>query len=256
MSAKNLHTITSPEDYQSKLSEDLERVSVTNFWAAWAEPCKEMGKVVAALAAKHENVLFLEVDAETLPDISESFEVESVPTFVVLKGHTLLGRVNGADAAELTKLVDLHSKKTTKPTSTSDKAPAPPLASVPTAEKEVTAAEPVEEKKEETTEELNARIKKIMDSDKVVLFMKGTPEAPRCGFSRQTVAILNEHNVKYTHFDILQDEAVRQGLKAYNDWPTFPQLIIGGELIGGLDILRESVENGEFKEALTNVGAV
>ncbi|KAG8776746.1 monothiol glutaredoxin grx4 [Serendipita sp. 401] len=98
-------------------------------------------------------------------------------------------------------------------------------------------------------------MKSIIDSDKVVLFMKGSPEAPRCGFSRQTVAILKEHNVKYTHFDILQDEAVRQGLKTYNNWPTFPQLIIGGELMGGLDILREMVENGELKEALEAAGA-
>jgi len=121
--------------------------------------------------------------------------------------------------------------------------------------------------KEETKEELEARMRKIMDSDKVVLFMKGSPDAPRCGFSRQTVAILREHNVKFTHFDILQDEAVRQGssfffgqtigavslpsftgLKTYNNWPTYPQLIVQGELVGGLDIVKEMVASGEFQE--------
>ena len=109
--------------------------------------------------------------------------------------------------------MELHSKKPIKPTSTSDKAPAPPLTSLPGDSKEEApkAVEAVEEKKEETTEKLNARMKGIMDSDKVVLFMKGTPDAPRCGFSRQTVAILREQEVKFTHFDILQDEAVRQG---------------------------------------------
>jgi len=112
--------------------------------------------------------------------------------------------------------VELHSRKTIKPTSTSDKAPAAPLTSLPATAKEApqTVAQDEEEKekkKEETQDELEARMRKIMDSDKVVLFMKGSPDAPRCGFSRQTVAILKEHQVKFTHFDILQDEAVRQG---------------------------------------------
>lgn len=112
--------------------------------------------------------------------------------------------------------MERHSRKEIKPTSTSDKAPAPPLASLPVAVKEEAqplARDEVEEppKKEETQEELNARMRSIMDSEKVVLFMKGSPEAPRCGFSRQTVEILKKHEVKFKHFDILQDEAVRQG---------------------------------------------
>jgi glutaredoxin-related protein len=109
--------------------------------------------------------------------------------------------------------VELHSRKTIKPTSTSDRAPAPPLTNLPATAKEgtQTVTQVEEQKKEETREELEARMRKIMDSDKVVLFMKGSPDAPRCGFSRQTVAILKEHQVKFTHFDILQDEAVRQG---------------------------------------------
>jgi hypothetical protein len=72
-------------------------------------------------------------------------------------------------------------------------------------------AETLPEKKAETEEQLNERMQGIMNSDKVVLFMKGSPDAPRCGFSRQTVAILREHEVQFKHFDILQDEAVRQG---------------------------------------------
>lgn len=83
---------------------------------------------------------------------------------------------------------------------------------------------------------------------KVVLFMKGSPDAPRCGFSRKIVNLLNEQGVQFASFDILQDEAVRQGLKELNDWPTFPQLIVNGEFVGGLDIVKEMVDNGEFKE--------
>lgn len=90
-----------------------------------------------------------------------------------------------------------------KALSTSDKTPvaAPPPVTEPT--------QP--ESKVETEEELNGRMRGIMNSDKVVLFMKGSPDAPRCGFSRQTVAILRQHEVTFTHFDILQDDAVRQG---------------------------------------------
>lgn len=89
-----------------------------------------------------------------------------------------------------------------------------------------------------------------MEKSKVVLFMKGNPEQPRCGFSQKTVALLKQEKVPFSTFDILQDEAVRQGLKKLNDWPTFPQIIVNGELIGGLDILRELIETGEFKEML------
>jgi len=245
--SSNLVTINSPEHFQEVLSADLERVSVTNFWAPWAEPCKAMHDVVDELAKKYSKILFLNVDADQLPDISESFGVESVPHFIVLKGHGLLGRVAGADTKALTDIIEKHSQDASKPLSTSDKAPvaAPPP-----------ATEPKQPETElETEEELNGRMRGIMNSDKVVLFMKGSPDAPRCGFSRQTVEILRKNEVTFTHFDILQDEAVRQGLKKLNNWPTFPQLIIGGELLGGLDILREMEENGEFQEALEGVGA-
>lgn len=120
--------------------------------------------------------------------------------------------MEGANAAALTKLVDAHSTPTIKALSTSDKAPAAAPTTLPAATAVPTGStEEKEAKKEETIEELNARMRAIMDSNKVVLFMKGSPDTPRCGFSRQAVAILKENDVKFSHFDILQDEAVRQG---------------------------------------------
>lgn len=80
--------------------------------------------------------------------------------------------------------------------------------------------------------------------------MKGNPDQPRCGFSRRIVATLRDQNVHFAHFDILSDDSVRSGLKALNNWPTFPQLIINGEFVGGLDIVNEMVENGELSELL------
>lgn len=89
-----------------------------------------------------------------------------------------------------------------------------------------------------------------MQQDNVMLFMKGTPDVPRCGFSRRIVALLRDQNVQFSSFDILGDESVRAGLKVMNNWPTFPQLIVKGEFVGGLDIVQEMVENGELKEML------
>lgn len=83
-----------------------------------------------------------------------------------------------------------------------------------------------------------------------MLFMKGSPDTPRCGFSRRIVALLREQNVAFSSFDILGDDGVRAGLKELNNWPTFPQLVVKGEFVGGLDIVQEMVENGELKEIL------
>ncbi len=107
----------------------------------------------------------------------------------------------------------------------------------------------VEEKKGAPT--IEERLKRLLNRQRVMLFMKGVPSAPRCGFSRQIVEILDSHNATYESFDILQDEEVRQGLKEYSDWPTYPQLYVDGELVGGLDIVKEMVEDGELEGLLT-----
>ena len=80
--------------------------------------------------------------------------------------------------------------------------------------------------------------------------MKGTPQAPQCGFSAKTVSILNSYGVPFNTFNILSDEDIRQGLKEFSDWPTFPQLYVHGELIGGCDIVTEMHENGELEKVL------
>jgi Grx4 family monothiol glutaredoxin len=97
---------------------------------------------------------------------------------------------------------------------------------------------------------LDDRLKALINRHQVMLFMKVLPSAPKCGFSRQMCEILNNENVAYDSFDILQDEEVRQGLKKYSDWPTYPQLYVNGDLIGGLDICQEMAESGELQELL------
>jgi monothiol glutaredoxin len=94
------------------------------------------------------------------------------------------------------------------------------------------------------------RISEIVSANDVVLFMKGTPLFPQCGFSSKAVAILEHCGVGYDSIDVLQDMEVRQGIKAYSDWPTIPQLYVKGEFVGGSDIMMEMFEAGELKQLM------
>jgi monothiol glutaredoxin len=90
----------------------------------------------------------------------------------------------------------------------------------------------------------------------VVLFMKGEPQQPRCGFSAVTVQILDHLGVDFVGVDVLQDEELRQGVKTYSEWPTIPQLYVKGEFIGGSDIVREMYQSGELKTFLAEKGLI
>jgi monothiol glutaredoxin len=92
------------------------------------------------------------------------------------------------------------------------------------------------------------RIENLLNSSKVVLFMKGSPSFPQCGFSARAVAILKELQVPFQHFDVLEDPEIRDGIKEYGQWPTIPQLYINKELIGGSDIMLEMYQAGELAE--------
>ena len=98
----------------------------------------------------------------------------------------------------------------------------------------------------------NARIDEIVKSKDVVLFMKGTELFPQCGFSSRAVAILNHLNVPFETVDVLQDPEIRQGIKAYSDWPTIPQLYVKGEFVGGSDIMMEMYEAGELRKLFSD----
>ncbi|MDE2303356.1 MAG: Grx4 family monothiol glutaredoxin [Sphingomonadales bacterium] len=102
----------------------------------------------------------------------------------------------------------------------------------------------------------NTRLTEIVRGNDVVLFMKGTPLFPQCGFSSRAVAILNHLGVDFHSVDVLQDNEIRQGIKAFSDWPTIPQLYVKGEFLGGSDIMMEMYEAGELAELLREQGIV
>lgn len=265
--------ITSDQQFATIASTvDPSTLVVIYFHTLWAAPCAQMSSVFQSLSDAHssesnqvldtdENInailkanpppaaVFLSVNADDIPDLSETFDVSAVPYFVLIRDATILKELSGADPKELANTI--QSLINTKPTNTSSSAAEKQSANASsnTASQEsgstASPAKPTqtasEEEHEETEEELNARLSKLINAAPVMLFMKGTPAAPACGFSRQMVALLREHQVRFGFFDILKDNSVRQGLKAFSDWPTYPQLYINGELQGGLDIIKESL---------------
>lgn len=100
--------------------------------------------------------------------------------------------------------------------------------------------------------DVNERISKQLQTYPILLYMKGTPDFPQCGFSAQTVAALRAVGAEFAFVNIFEDPEVREGLKVYSNWPTFPQLYVNGELIGGCDITLELYESGELKEMLAS----
>tara|TARA_B110000881_G_scaffold220422_1_gene245518 strand:+ start:284 stop:601 length:318 start_codon:yes stop_codon:yes gene_type:complete len=97
---------------------------------------------------------------------------------------------------------------------------------------------------------IKEKIKTLLNENEVCLFMKGTPDAPQCGFSMAVSNVLKHLEVKFKGINVLEDENLRQGVKDFSDWPTIPQLYVKGEFIGGCDIVKEMFEKGELKEIL------
>lgn len=198
--------------------------TVLLFWAPWHEDAVSLKEsVLPALAGSSSSLEFGCVEAEEQQSVSEQYNVTVVPTFLFLgMDGQVIERIEGnVEIAQVTQAVQRLSNSASE-------TPAPTDASPETA--------PVEES-------LDDRLGKLVRSSPVMLFMKGNPTEPKCGFSRQAVELLSNANVAFGSFDILSDEEVRQGLKAYSDWPTYPQLYVKGELQGGLDILKEMAED-------------
>jgi monothiol glutaredoxin len=104
------------------------------------------------------------------------------------------------------------------------------------------------------TDDAKARIDAAVTGNDVLLFMKGTPLFPQCGFSSRAIAILDHLGVEYATIDVLQDQGIRQGIKEYSEWPTIPQLYVKGDFVGGSDIMMEMYEAGELSDLLEQKG--
>jgi len=237
-------------------------LAVIYFHAPWAAPCKQMSTVLSTLASTYPAdapISFFSLNAEELPEVSEHYDVTAVPYIVLQKDGKTLETVSGSDAGKVRTAVEKYAgagsggaasalppaqtvTKPAQPAATESDVPtngtSKSLAAyAPSASEQKTAPEYSSGEQETSKEELHKRLSELVKAAPVMLFMKGTPSAPQCGFSRQTVGILREKGIRYGFFNILADDEVRQGLKEFADWPTFPQLWVDGELVGGLDIV-------------------
>ena len=235
-------------------------VAVLYFHAPWAKPCEQMSVILAALASTYPPdapIAFLALNAEDIPDVSEQYSVTSVPFVVLQRDGRTLDTVSGADAARTRAAVEKYAGPASPSATLAGGLPPAQTVTRPAGANDATAPAPAAAAAaggdEANKEELFARLKELVQAAPVMLFMKGTPSAPQCGFSRQTVAVLREKNIRYGFFNILADDDVRQGLKEFADWPTFPQLWVDGELVGGLDIVSGSIARHHARWApLTN----
>ncbi|KAI0204745.1 glutaredoxin [Astrocystis sublimbata] len=212
---------------------------VISFHAPWAAPCAQMATVLKTLAADYPangDTSWVSINAEELSDVSETYDVTAVPYLVLQRDGQVLESVSGSSAVKVRTAIETHAKNNTGTGTTATTNGAPSAS----AGVEVVDAEPDPAK---AKEELFKRLGDLVKAAPVMLFIKGTPSAPQCGFSRQLVALLRERSVKYGFFNILADDEVRQGLKEFADWPTYPQLWVEGELVGGLDIIKDELEN-------------
>ncbi|KAK4128263.1 glutaredoxin [Parathielavia appendiculata] len=239
----SIKEITSVEDWEQHVSSLLpSTLLIVSFHAPWAAPCAQMAIVLSTLASEYPvteppSTSWVKINAEDLSDISEAYNVTAVPFLVLIRNGQVLETVSGSSAVKVRDAIERHASKAGAATTTS--ANGLGAGAGGNSEGEVTTEEDPEKKKQE----LFRRLGDLVKAAPVMLFMKGTPSEPKCGFSRQMVGILRDNAVKYGFFNILADDEVRQGLKEFADWPTFPQLWVDGELVGGLDIVKEELEN-------------
>ncbi|KAI5300830.1 monothiol glutaredoxin grx4 [Ascosphaera atra] len=238
---------------------------VVFFHTPWAASCNQMRTVISTLASTYPvtsppSIAFLSVNADELIDTSEKFDVTAVPFVALVRNNQVLSEISGNDVIKVREEIEKHAGAASTPAAagaatangatTTAAAQIPPQLSATPNPNNPAPAVPAEPETAETKEELFERLGKLVKAAPVMLFMKGTPSAPQCGFSRQIVALLRENGVKYGFFNILADEDVRQGLKEFAEWPTYPQLWMRGELVGGLDIVKEELASDPnfFKE--------
>jgi len=242
----NVVEIASEKQFKEQ-SAATDGLLVLYFWASWHPPCAQMAQVLNEVAKDTPSVRFMKVEAESLPEVTEQYPVKSVPTFIFARNGRVVDSLEGADAPQLVALTAKHARAaSTTATATTTTATATTATATATATTASAPTPAAAAPAEETKEQLDLRLSKLVQASPVMLFMKGTPDAPKCKFSRELVELLKACNVLFGHFDILQDTAVREGLKVYSSWKTYPQLYIAGKLVGGLDVIKELQAEGSL----------
>ncbi|CAG9536120.1 unnamed protein product [Cercopithifilaria johnstoni] len=195
--------------------------ALVHFSAKWSEMCEQLNNLLLEFEDEMKCFDFAVVEAEEVAEISIANKINVAPTILFFKKGKEVDRLQGFNPAELRIKIIKHNF-------------VEGVASM--------TKKPIGDEKNN----LNDRMKSLIFQSPLMLFMKGTPDNPKCGFSSQIVNLLRGVDADFSSFDVLEDDEVRQGLKDYSRWPTFPQLYLNGELIGGLDIFKEELKNPDF----------
>ena len=191
----------------------------------------------------------VEADAAATAASAEKLGVAAVPTTVFVKNGVVCGKVEGPDPPALVDVVAAQLGPPPKEAGGERRSGAAG-AETPSSSSGV-PSEPLDASGA-LTEAAQTALERLVKTKPIMLFMKGDPEQPRCGFSRKVVEALRASGLdepeKFGTFDILSDEGVRSGLKVFSDWPTFPQLYVSGELLGGCDIVMEMAQEGALRK--------
>ncbi|CAF0732388.1 unnamed protein product [Rotaria sordida] len=174
-----------------------------------------------------EQLAICRLNADHFYNLLNDENVNAAPTVLFYHQTKIIDRVDGFNQSDLLKKIKLHLNTIG-----------------------VVQATEIKSNDNSTINNAENKIKQLLNSSPIILFMKGTPASPQCGFSRQACHLLDEHKIKFDYFDVLADENVREELKKYSNWNTYPQLYVGSELIGGLDIMKQMIENGDFESKL------
>jgi Grx4 family monothiol glutaredoxin len=224
----DVHQIATQKEFDEYInsSSNVNKLLLAHVELEQVPVCKTVNEALLAISRDGEfnqQLTVCRLNADHFSDFAASQNVTAVPTVLFYYRAKVIDRVDGFNQGDLLKKIKLHINKIDTTSTTADQS------------------------KTDTDVNVINKIKQLLQSSPVILFMKGTPADPQCGFSRQACHILDEHKIKYNTFDVLSDQNIREQLKKYSNWNTYPQLYVDGELIGGLDIMKQMIENGEFE---------
>ena len=187
---------------------------VAHFYTGWCEPSMELNALMDEWVRqkKFEKVTFIAIDAEKATDIVHDLSVHAVPMIVFFRKTKFVFNIEGAHVEQIKSTIN-----------------------------RIYYAADAEES-------LETRLENIINQQRIMVFLTGTPTEPQCGFTSRICKILRDANINYGFFDIMSDEEVLHGLKKYSNWPTYPQVYVDGDLVGGCDMVVDAAEAGTLGE--------
>ena len=196
----------------------FKQVVALAFVTSGVETCQQVVECLPVLA-ETQPLIYVVIDSARFPNLLTTYKVTEVPTTVLVAGLMEVRRCVGGDTAILVDIV-------------------------------TSLCETFPKALEEVHAKVGPNLDRIIKSDHVVVFIKGSPEQPKCKFTRKLVGLLESAQTMYSHYDILQDDITREWLKRHSNWPTFPQVYVRGELVGGVDVVEQMINQGEFAELI------